>query len=82
MVFITALISEMQITFPMELNISKSTHDSVSMVKQHRKFSPKIYRKDSDNQKGEVHNSNRFISVRKHFRINLVVTNNMSTYKK
>ncbi len=40
----------------MELNIHRDTHDSVSIVTQHRDFSRKFNGKNSDNQIGEVQN--------------------------
>jgi len=49
---------------------------------QHRNLSRNIHGKDSDDQICVVQNFSRFISIKKHVRNNLAVTNNMSTYKK
>jgi hypothetical protein len=51
------------------------------IVIQHHSFSRKINMKKSDIQKDVVQNFSRLSSIRKHFRINIVVTNNMSTYE-
>jgi hypothetical protein len=52
------------------------------IVTQHHSFSRKINMKNSDIQIDIVQNFSRFNNIRKYFRINLVVTNNMSTNKK
>ena len=51
------------------------------IVTQHHNFNREIDRKNSSIQIDVVQNFSRFSSIRKHFRINIVVTNNMSTYK-
>jgi hypothetical protein len=51
------------------------------IVTQHHNFSRKINRKQSSIQIDVVQNFSRLSIIRKHFRINLVVTNNMSTYE-
>jgi hypothetical protein len=51
------------------------------IVTRHHNFSRKINRKKSIIQIDVVQNFSRFTSIGKHFRINIVVTNNMSTYK-
>jgi len=51
------------------------------IVTQHRNFSRKINMKKFDIQIGVVQNFSRLSSIRKHFRINIVVTHNMSTYE-
>ena len=66
----------------MELTIHGSIMIQFPMVTQQHIFSRKINRKDSSIQLGVMPNFSRFSSIRKHFRINLVVTNNMSTYEK
>ena len=52
------------------------------IVPQHPIFSRKIDCKNYDIQIDVMQNFIRFNSIRKHFRINLMETNNMSTYKK
>ena len=52
------------------------------IVTHQHSFSQKINMKNSDIQINVVQNFGRFNSIRKHFRINLMVTNNMSTYEK
>ena len=51
------------------------------IVTQHHSFSRKINMKNSDIQIDVVQNFNRLSSIRKHFRINIVVRNNMLTYE-
>ena len=63
----------------MELTIYESIMTYYSIVTQHH--SRKNNRKNSDMQIDVVQNFRRFSSIRKNFRINLVVTNNMSTHK-
>ena len=76
-------ISETRMKFFMELNIHGSTHNYVSVVTQYRNLNQKINRKDFDIQiRVIVQNFGRFNNMMKHFAINLVVTNNMSTYEK
>jgi hypothetical protein len=53
----------------------------VPIVTQHQHFSRKINRKNSDIPIGVMQSFSRFCSTRKRFRINLVMTNNMSTCK-
>ena len=66
----------------MELNIHGIAHDSVSVVTHHCDFNNrKIDRKESNNQICVVHNFSRFGNIMKHFRINLVMTNNMLKYE-
>ena len=77
-----ALNSEMEINILMELTIYGILMIRVPIVKQHHSFSPKITRKNSSIQLGVMQNLSRYNSIRKHFRINLVVTNYMSTYEK
>ena len=52
------------------------------IVSQDHSFSPKINMKNSDIQIDVVQNFSRFNSIRKHFRTNLVMANNMFTYEK
>jgi hypothetical protein len=65
----------------MELNIHGIIMIQFPIVTQHHGFSRKINKKSFDIQIDEVQNFSRFSSTRKRFRINLVMTNNMSTYK-
>jgi hypothetical protein len=65
----------------MELSIHRNTHDSVSDNDTTPQFQSEINRKNSSIQIDVVHNFSRFSSIRKHFGINMVVTNNMSTYE-
>ncbi len=51
------------------------------IVTKHHIFSRKINRKNSDIQIDVMQNFSRFIIIRKHFRYNLMVTSNMSTYE-
>ncbi len=76
------LISEIQINILMGLNIHGSAHDSVSVVIRHCNFSRKIDWTYFDNQIGVVQNFSRFNRIKKHFRMNFVVTNNISAYEK
>ena len=66
----------------MELTIYESKMIQLPIVTRHHSFSRKIDRKISSIQIGVMQNSNRFSSIRKRYRTNLVVTNNMSTYEK
>jgi len=66
----------------MKLNIHGSAHDSVSVVTRHCKSIRKIDRKDTENQIGVVQNFFWFCSIMESFRINLLVTNNVSMYEK
>jgi hypothetical protein len=65
----------------MELNIHGNIIIQFPIVTQHYIFSRKINKQISDIQIDEVQNFSRFSSIRKRFRINMVVTNNMSTYE-
>ena len=65
----------------MELNIHGIIMIQFSILTHHHYFSRTINKKSSDIQIDEVQNFSRFSSSRKRFRINLVMTNNMSTYK-
>ena len=65
----------------MELNIHGIMMIQFPIVTQHHGFSRKINKKSFDIQIDEVQNFSRFGSIRKRFRINLVVTNNMSIYE-
>ena len=51
-------------------------------ILSHRGSSRNIHGKDYDNQICIVYNFSRFSSIKKHFRNDLVVTSNMSTYEK
>jgi len=67
----------------MELTI----YGSIKMIQfpkvtQHHSFSREIHRKKYSIQLGVMQNFSRLSSIRKQFRTNLVVTNNMSTYEK
>jgi hypothetical protein len=73
-------ISALQINILMELNIHGIIMIQFSILTHHHYFSRKINKKSSDIQIDEVHNLSRFSSIRKRFRNNLVVTNNMSIY--
>ena len=53
----------------------------LSIVRQHHNFSRKVIRKKSIIQIDVVQNSSQLSSIRRHFRVNIVVTNNMSTYE-
>jgi hypothetical protein len=65
----------------MKLNIRGIIMIHFPIVTQHHSFSRKINRKKYSIQIDVVQNFSRLNSIRKHFRINIVVTNNMSTYK-
>jgi IS1 family transposase len=65
----------------MQLTIHGSIMIQSPIETQHHSFSRKINRKDFDNQIGVVQNCSRFSSIMKPFRINLVMTDNMSTYE-
>jgi hypothetical protein len=65
----------------MELDIHGIIMIQFPIVTQHHSFSRKINKKSFDIQIDEVQNFSRLSSIRKRFRINLVVTNNMSTYE-
>jgi hypothetical protein len=76
------LILEIQINILMELIIHGSIMIQFPIVTYPHIFSRKIEMKNSEIQIGEVQNFSRINIIRKHFRINLAMTNNMSTYKK
>jgi hypothetical protein len=65
----------------MELNIHGIMMIQFPIVTQHHGFSRKNDKKSFGIQIYEVQNFRRFSSIRKHVRINLVMTNNMSTNK-
>jgi hypothetical protein len=75
------LISEIQIDILIELTIYGSIMIQFPIVTQHHIFSREINMKKSSIQIGVMQNSRRFSSIRKYYRPNLVVTNNMSTYE-
>ena len=66
----------------MELAINGIKMIQFPIVTHHHSFIRKINRKKSDIKIDVMQNFSRFNSIRKHFRINLVVTNNMSTHEK
>ena len=72
--------TEIQINIRMELNINGNTYDSVPVVAQRRNFSRNINRKNVANQIGVMQIFNRFGSIKTHFRVDFVLTNNMSIY--
>jgi hypothetical protein len=76
-----ALISKIQFNILMELIIHGSIRIQFPIVTQHRRFSRKINRTDSDIQIGVMHNFSRFGSIKKLFRINLVMTHHMSSHE-
>ena len=65
----------------MELNIHGIMMIQFPIVTQHHGFSRKINKNSFDIQIDEVQNFSRFSSTRKRFKINLVMTNNMSNHK-
>jgi hypothetical protein len=77
-----ALIFEIRINILMELIIHGSRMIQFPIVIQHHNFSRKINRKKYDIQIGVVQNFSRFNRIRKHVRIKLAMTNDMSTYEK
>ena len=77
-----ALISKIQFSILMELTINGSILIQLPIVTQYHSFMRKINRKNSDIQIDVVQNFSRFNRIKKHFRINLAMTNNMSTYEK
>jgi len=66
----------------MELTIQGSMMIQSAIVTHHHNFSWEINTKKSDTQIGVVQSISRFDRIRKHFRNNLAVTDNMSTYEK
>ena len=66
----------------MELTINGSIMTEFPIVTQHHNFSHEINRNNSSIQIGVMQNFSRLSSIRKQFRTNLAVTNNMSTYEK
>jgi hypothetical protein len=68
--------------FMMELTIHGSIMIPFPIVTHHQSFRRKINRKKSEIHIGAVQNFSRFNRFKKHFRINLAMTNNMSTYEK
>ena len=66
----------------MKLTIHGSIMIQFPIVTQHHSFSRKINRKNSSIQIGVMRNFSRFSSFRKHFKIDLVMTNHMPTHKK
>ena len=75
-------ISKIQFDILMELAIYGSIMIQFPIVPQHRRFSRKINRKNSDIQIGVMQNFSWFSGIRKHIIINLVMTNHMSTHEK
>jgi hypothetical protein len=65
----------------MELAINGIKMIQFTIVTQHHIFSRKINKKNTDIQIDVMQNFSRFSSIRKHFRYNLMVTSNMSTYE-
>ncbi len=66
----------------MDLSIHRNTCDSVIDSDTTPQFQSEINRKISDIQIDVMQNFSWFNSIRKHFRINLAATNNMSTHGK
>ena len=75
-----ALILKIQFTILMELTIHGRMMIRFPISTQHHGFSRKINRKNYDIQIDVVHIFSRFNRIKKHVRINLAMTNNMSTY--
>ena len=71
-----------EISILMKLTIYGSIMIQIPIVTQHQNFGRKINRKNSSIQIGVMQDLSRFNSFRTHFRINLVMTDNMSTYEK
>ena len=76
------LISKLQLNILMELTIHGSIMIQFPILTQHHSFSRKINEKKSDIKIDVVQNFSRFNRIMKHFRINLVMTNHMSTHEK
>jgi len=61
----------------MEITIYGSIMIQFPIVTLHHSVGRKINRENSDIQIGVVQNFSRFSSIKKHFRVNLVMTNNI-----